>query len=274
MDRRFRIKNVNSDMVHLIEKPTVVIGRTPQCDIFVDSTLLSRQHASITLTDNNIVTIEDLGSTNGTFVNTMRVTAPTKLKHSDLLTIGDVKFILIDSYFESRNDAYEDILENPKGFSLDGDSTSYRTMVQSSIFKSLGLDPLTLEDTSADDDDSLFDMSFRSVDNGSLDFDRVPAVFIIQSGQKRGAVIKLSLPAFSEQEWSVGRGQLCDVVLDDPTVSSNHATVCNTEDGWVIEDCGSTNGIKLNGEKIQQSYFVNNDVISIGSIKLLFKTGF
>ena len=66
---------------HLLEGEQIV-GRSEKCEITIDSPRVSRQHATFTTTDDS-VTIEDLGSANGTFVNGAQITAPTVLRHAD-----------------------------------------------------------------------------------------------------------------------------------------------------------------------------------------------
>jgi hypothetical protein len=62
------------------------IGRRPGTDIIVDNMAVSGEHANIfTIGDDSF--IQDLGSTNGTFVNNKRVTKH-HLKHGDIITIG------------------------------------------------------------------------------------------------------------------------------------------------------------------------------------------
>lgn len=271
MQRSFCLKDIGSDELYTIENPSMLIGRSPQCDIHIDSTLLSRHHASILIMEDGSVLIKDLDSTNGTFVNSMRVTRPVRLEHGDVVTIGDAKFIFIDPDKEQNEAAFNNLYDNAHEFEFEEDATSNRTMVQSSVFKSLGLDPSQFNlNGGLSDEDSL--LGYVPNERGKqLDPQNIPAVFIIKSGRKRGTIVKLSLPAFSEKSWSVGRGQLCDVVLDDPTVSSSHATIRWQDQKWFIEDCQSTNGIKLNGQTVKSAYFENDDVVSIGSIKLLFK---
>ena len=70
-------------------KRDIVIGRSPQCDLPVDSKGASRCHAAIrTLGDRRLV--RDLGSTNGTYVNGMRLTQERELSEGDRIEIGDV----------------------------------------------------------------------------------------------------------------------------------------------------------------------------------------
>jgi chromosome segregation ATPase len=78
-----------------LTKRTVTLGRGPQCDLQVVTHFVSREHARITLTDGKPL-IEDLGSRNGVFVNSVRVDRRTLL-HGDLVTIGESQFRFVES---------------------------------------------------------------------------------------------------------------------------------------------------------------------------------
>jgi len=69
------------------------MGRAPRADFVVDAALVSRVHCRFTLRDTNELQLEDLGSTNGTFVNGEKVTKAT-LSDGDKLTIGRVQFVV------------------------------------------------------------------------------------------------------------------------------------------------------------------------------------
>jgi pSer/pThr/pTyr-binding forkhead associated (FHA) protein len=66
----------------------VTIGRDAQCDIQVDDTWVSRRHARIAWSGTEYI-VEDLGSTNGTYVNSERLGAPRALQSGDLLQLGE-----------------------------------------------------------------------------------------------------------------------------------------------------------------------------------------
>ena len=66
---------------------THIIGRQPTASLWIDSALISRQHARIVVRD-GCVTIEDLGSRNGTFVNGERRTAAGPLNDGDEIRLG------------------------------------------------------------------------------------------------------------------------------------------------------------------------------------------
>ena len=78
-----------------LTKKTITIGRGHHCDIQILTHFVSREHARIT-TDRGTIFIEDLSSTNGVFVNSIRVERH-ELHHGDLLTIGETQFRFLES---------------------------------------------------------------------------------------------------------------------------------------------------------------------------------
>jgi hypothetical protein len=68
-----------------------VIGRSAEADIVVDDGYASEFHFRIGIQDGEVV-VHDLGSTNGTYVNGRRVTAPTGLGRGDSVQIGKTIF--------------------------------------------------------------------------------------------------------------------------------------------------------------------------------------
>lgn len=73
----------------------MTIGRSAACDVQVTSALVSRRHASITVTEYGI-TIEDLGSRNGVYVNAERIAGAALLKLGDRIGIGDETLTLFE----------------------------------------------------------------------------------------------------------------------------------------------------------------------------------
>ena len=69
------------------------MGRAPRADFVVDAALVSRVHCRFTLNQTNELELEDLGSTNGTFVNGKKV-GKIKLTDGDKLTVGRVLFVV------------------------------------------------------------------------------------------------------------------------------------------------------------------------------------
>ena len=70
-----------------------LIGRSPECDVFLDDVTVSRRHAELTR-DGKVFTIRDLGSLNGTFVNRRRVEA-AELHDDDEVQIGKYRLTFL-----------------------------------------------------------------------------------------------------------------------------------------------------------------------------------
>ena len=70
-----------------------LIGRDPAAAIWVDSSTVSRRHATITVSGTSVI-IEDLGSRNGTFVNDCRLGGVSSLAHNDEVRVGPARLIV------------------------------------------------------------------------------------------------------------------------------------------------------------------------------------
>jgi pSer/pThr/pTyr-binding forkhead associated (FHA) protein len=77
-----------------IESDRLSIGRSPDCDIFLDDVTVSRRHALL-LGRRGGYWIEDQGSLNGTYVNRRRVDA-VRLEDGDEVQIGKYKLTYLD----------------------------------------------------------------------------------------------------------------------------------------------------------------------------------
>ena len=71
-----------------------LIGRSPECDVFLDDVTVSRRHAEL-VRDGETFTITDLGSLNGTFVNRKRIES-AELQDDDELQIGKYRMTFLN----------------------------------------------------------------------------------------------------------------------------------------------------------------------------------
>jgi pSer/pThr/pTyr-binding forkhead associated (FHA) protein len=76
-----------------LDRPQTSIGRSPDCDIFLDDVTVSRRHAVVTHGSDGF-TIEDLGSLNGTFLNRSRIDRDV-LENGDEVQIGKYRLIFL-----------------------------------------------------------------------------------------------------------------------------------------------------------------------------------
>lgn len=74
----------------LLDKPILLLGRHPECDIQIDSRKISRRHCCIAQVSDYLI-VRDLGSTNGIRINGLRV-VEGRLASGDELTIGNNRY--------------------------------------------------------------------------------------------------------------------------------------------------------------------------------------
>lgn len=79
----------------VLTKKTITVGRGPQCDLQILTHFVSREHARL-ISHDGVTVIEDLGSRNGVFVNSVRVER-RHLRQGDLVTIGETQFRFVES---------------------------------------------------------------------------------------------------------------------------------------------------------------------------------
>jgi len=70
--------------------------------------------------------------------------------------------------------------------------------------------------------------------------------------------------------WSIGRSEENDIVIPDPNVSRRHARLSRSENGFVIEDLGSTNGTLLDGAPIDRELIESGDELTFGGVTARF----
>ena len=107
-----------------------------------------------------------------------------------------------------------------------------------------------------------------------------PGIFLVTSELREAEggvpVGALVLPdgervILSDEPLTIGRLNECDVVLADDSVSRRHAEVRRRENDIVVVDLGSTNGTRVNGERVTERRLVDGDQIVIGSTSLRFE---
>jgi hypothetical protein len=88
---------------------------------------------------------------------------------------------------------------------------------------------------------------------------------VAQSSEFAGQIFDLS-----GLEISVGRVEDNKIQVEHASVSGHHATLKLDGMDYVIKDLDSTNGTRINGEKITQQKLRRNDILRLGNIELLY----
>lgn len=90
--------------------------------------------------------------------------------------------------------------------------------------------------------------------------------FRVMNGPREGHRIEIG----DAQEYTFGRDDSADIVLNDDLVSRRHARVRRDWSGTHVEDLGSRNGIKVNKKRAKKVTLKDRDELEIGGVKLLF----
>jgi pSer/pThr/pTyr-binding forkhead associated (FHA) protein len=92
---RLEVVAGNASGMSIVVEDELFIGReTDGAGRLAEDDEISRQHARVTLDHSGVCAIEDLGSTNGTFVNGLRITAPKTLCEGDTIELGGTTLVV------------------------------------------------------------------------------------------------------------------------------------------------------------------------------------
>jgi hypothetical protein len=80
----------------------------------------------------------------------------------------------------------------------------------------------------------------------------------IEKGEHRGQIINI------KDGFVIGRGSLCDLKLNDTSVSRKHAILRFSQGSWYIQDLGSMSGTFINGKRVDGSKLLPRDQVTIG----------
>lgn len=91
----------------------------------------------------------------------------------------------------------------------------------------------------------------------------------ILSDKMRGTAFTLS-----NEQYTIGRSDTANICIQEPTISGHHCTLMRTgEDSYAVRDEGSTNGTRVNGEKLTDEVVTlkNGDLLQVGNVEMLFE---
>jgi len=245
---------------------TWIIGSGTQCDLVVDSPGVSGRHCRLTSTPDGYV-LEDLGSTNGTHINGMRITTSCRVTRRDTITLGltaplpwpaepsSPRTVVLSIGREPDNDYVIDLLM------VSGHHA--RVIWNGEPGKATIEDLGSANGTAVGSPDQKITRStFTASDTIYLGSYAIPAAQILARLDRSIAPAL----AFRGQSMVVGRDPACNWVIDLPMVSSRHALLTRRNDQVVIKDLGSSNGTFVNGQRVEGEMPVNDgDLIGLGS---------
>ncbi|WP_101757802.1 FHA domain-containing protein [Oceanicoccus sp. KOV_DT_Chl] len=243
----------------------VIVGRGSASDLVIDQDRLSRKHARLSAGDGAVL-VEDLGSTNGTYVNDTKVDGPVLAKNGDIIKFDSFAYEVsviggiddTDATISGDVTSNEEVLEAktqvftpPKSWALDTNQSTEGTQVMSV--------DMMRKNTAADTGDEVVD---------DIDVD-VP-VLVCLGGDLKGKVFKFNTRD-KLTKWEIGRADSCEIQIDDGSVSTNHAQLIHEGKRWKLIDLMSANGTYVNDNKGLTSYLSSGDKVRFGQVEFLFK---
>lgn len=68
----------------------------------------------------------------------------------------------------------------------------------------------------------------------------------------------------------IGRSKGCDIIVNVPSISKNHAVLTRYDDGsWSVTDIGARGAVKVNGERVEAGAVHYGDVICLGNVEMI-----
>ncbi len=71
----------------------------------------------------------------------------------------------------------------------------------------------------------------------------------------------------------LGRDDDCDVRLDHKSISKLHCVIVKTDGLLLVRDLGSTNGTRVNGQRVRRAALLPNDMLSVANVKFRVQFG-
>jgi pSer/pThr/pTyr-binding forkhead associated (FHA) protein len=261
-DKRFILKKL-PDGPEIPLAGELCVGRSPESGLKLVEGRPSRNHALLSISEGSVF-VEDLGSTNGTFVNDRRIDSKVRLKSNDKLRFDVEQYLfLIDSgspadrtvLREGAPDVVaasgkarvpEGWLENPQA----GNKTLYMSPEQ------LRQERKRLAAMGAVD--------------GAMGRVEVPQLVVL-GGPEGPLRIQLQPTQSGKKEWAVGCEGEREILLARVGVSALHAKIVNEGNRWKVIDELSANGTFVNGRRCTMSFLSSADRITFGSVECIFQ---
>ena len=92
----------------------------------------------------------------------------------------------------------------------------------------------------------------------------VPSLIIVRDG-----VVQMAFP-MKKKVLTLGRSEQSDICIDFEKISRGHCVFSFENSVWMVKDCGSMNGILVNGKKVAEKILCDGDLIEISIYQIVF----
>ncbi len=269
----------------------IYVGRVAQAEVggkqvtislVVSAERVSRVHARISPTETG-VSVEDLKSTNGTFVNDQRVVGQAGARHGDRIRFDVLEYVLKDARPPAmtipagagpKAEAKGTVVRDPDKVeaTVDEKDNAGRKggtvvlQVNRNLPKEWGKSAGTI--LVSDED---LEKVNAAIDADKLAMSYATPTLLVISGDNSGQPFGLN-PAGDISFWNIGSDpgkHDLNIVIGNASVSGYHAKLVFREQRWKIIDQMSTNGTFVNGQRFNVAFLSSKDHVRFGQVECL-----
>jgi pSer/pThr/pTyr-binding forkhead associated (FHA) protein len=260
-------------------KDKQLLGRETTCDIVLSDGQPSRRHAEIVINMGQ-VTLVDLGSTNGSYVNDSKLTpnTPIAIKVGDVIRMDANSFTLAQQPGDANATVMRAAPLHDANATVMRAAPSVQTPPAEPLAPKLPPKPAAPESWALQGQQAVAGTQLltgtqvaglrAALNAEALVKTDVPTLTLVSSAYQ-GKQFALT----GASKWEIGRGATCDIVIDDPSVSSSHAQIINEGARWKLIDLMSANGTYVNSEKGLTTYLGNGDLLRFGTVDAVIQLG-
>ena len=274
---------------------TLIAGRAADSGLLLTEGSPSRRHAQLTVED-GAVWVEDLGSTNGTFVNGQRITTRTQLRGGDRVRFDIEEFEYLAAEGAPAGGDRTVARDLPPAGTPPASATppaappapapappaptpsapaAVPPPVSGSRMPGAWADPdaagAGASKTRFIDAESMKEMLDEAVGAGPVQGTVEAPCLLVASGTMKGRQLWLRAGAADESEWTIGSDADRDIVIDVAGVSGRHAKMTTEGARWKLTDQLSANGTFVNGKRSNVSYLAAGDRVRFGPVECVFQ---
>lgn len=219
--------------VYDFKQPSIIVGRDTGADVLIDNPSVSRRHAEIRLGDDGWV-VEDLGSSNGTFLDGSKIDGPQSIGLGDEIGFGKFTIVFGKALGESESPARPGSSGGPARAATMGGNEG-----------TMHINPHEVKELLKDADR------------------KKRAHFVWESGGEQGTHYLAEAPAVL-----IGTDELCDLRV--PKGPKHHLLIVNGPEGCDVRYLAMFGTMMVRGRSTKRSRLRNGDVVEAGGVKLTF----
>ena len=264
-------QNYTIDITHNIS-----IGRGENNEIVIDNSSISTHHAKFYLNKNQVY-IEDLNSTNGSFINEYRLEAYNRyeIKLSQTIRLGEVSYILnyIKDEISNSNNREFSIGRDPKSdIFINIDTVSFNHL----IIKEENNQWYIIDNNSTN---GTYLGSYH-IDNkiDKIKLERNQILYLSSYKLNSDEIFNLfdnkksQTTIINEDITTIGRDPNSTLYINNINVSWNHAKIIKEDSNYYIYDLNSTNGTSVNSIEVKEKQQISKgDKITLGVYSFIFQ---